>query len=243
MYSLILRFTLTIAFCISLPLQADLYLRNSLKKAQKGDYIVTVISKAYTLFHIYDKKEDILTIEEITVPLNKIPRQNFSWKEWVRNRAPGQTNWMLYNIRLSTGQILDCYSVSKRGWYNIAQWDNFLPTLLNLHLTKIPLNERKKVGPPPSEGSPDQRKIWEPQMILNGKAIPHVKFEAWTTFWPKDGGELSGKRIEVYLPEESEKYPSYFPYWLQIKGAVGAATLRIVDSGSGLVSTAAMPSA
>lgn len=237
-FRFVLLFTiLTLFWCNES--QAELLLRDNLKRAQKGDFIVTAQNKAYTVFHIYDRTDSVLTIEEITVPTGRIPQNNFSWREWVRQGAPCQTNWILYKVLLATGQIQECYSVSKNGWYDMAQADNFLPTLLNLKLTRIPESERKKVGPQPSGGGgPDFRKIWQPKMVLNGVTIPGVKFEAWRTHWPKDTSELSGKTIEVYIPEENEKYPSYFPYWLQIRGTVGAATLRIVDSGSGLVSPA-----
>ena len=47
--------------------------------------------------------------------------------------------------------------------------------------------------------------------------------------------------IEVYVPHESNKYPAYFPYWLQISGMVGKAKVRIVDSGSQLASPARAP--
>jgi hypothetical protein len=67
---------------------------------------------------------------------------------------------------------------------------------------------------------------------VDGNNIPAVPFEAWQTHWPKDGTDLSGKSIEVYVPQENDKYPSYFPYWLQISGMVGNAKVRIVDSGS-----------
>lgn len=221
--------------------EASLLLRENLKKAQAGDFIVTSQSKAYTLFHIYGKSGDILTVEEITIPQNKVPYNNLSWKEWVQRGALHHTNWILYTVQLSTGAIKECFSVSKNGWYDMSQRDSFLPTLLNLQFALVPLDERKKVGPPPHGGGPDFRTVWNPKMMLNGAVIPGVKFDAWRIYWPKDGSELSGKMIEVYLPIEGDKYPSYFPYWLQIKGSVGAATLRIIDSGTGLVSPATLP--
>lgn len=230
-------FLVCVLTCMWGSAQANMLLRDNLKKAQVGDFIVTAQSKAYTLFHIYGKAGDILTIEEITVPNNKASQAS-SWREWVRLGAPSHTNWILYTIQLSTGNIQDCFSVSKNGWYDMAQHDSFLPTLLNLQFRQIPHYERKKVGPRPHGPGPDLRTTWNPKMVLNGVVIAGVKFEGWRTHWPKDNSELSGKRIEVYLPAESDKYPSYFPYWLQIKGAVGAATLRIVDSGAGLVSPA-----
>ena len=224
------------------PCEASLLLRDNLKRAQAGDFIVTFQSKAYTLFHIYGKSGDILTVEEITIPQGKVSRDNFAWKEWVRQGAPNHTNWILYNVQLATGATSNCFSISKNGWYDMSQRDSFLPTLLNLQFAPIPLDERKKVGPPPHGDGPDFRKVWNPKMMVNGVVVPGVKFDALLTHWPKDGSELSGKAIEVYIPQEGDKYPSYFPYWLQIKGSVGgAATLRIIDSGTGLSSPAKLP--
>jgi hypothetical protein len=48
----------------------------------------------------------------------------------------------------------------------------------------------------------------------------------------------SGKSIEVYVPHENNKYPSYFPYWLQISGLISNAKVRIIDSGTGMISPA-----
>ena len=239
--SRIIQFLLSISLWCG-TCEASLLLRDNLKRAQAGDFIVTMQNKAYTLFHIYRKSGDLLTIEEITIPQGKIPSDHFSWKEWVRQGAQQHTNWILYNVQLTNGATSSCFSVSRNGWYDMSQRDSFLPTLLNLQFVQIPLDERKKVGPPPHGDGPDFRKIWNPKMVVNGVIIPDVMFDVLRTHWPKDGSELSGKTIEIYIPQEGDKYPSYLPYWLQIKGSVGgAATLRIVDSGTGLVSPARLP--
>lgn len=216
-------------------LQADgLVLRENLKRAQPGDYLVISSSKTDTLMHIYDKQGNILTIEEIAVPQGRHSNK-ISWKEWVRQNAPGNTSWVMYEIDLQTGQMLRYYSFSKNGWFEIPEADNFLSKLLNLKLTQIPLEARKRVGPKPNSG-PDWRPLWQPRMIAEGRPINNVQFDAWRTKWPRDGSELSGKIIEIYLPQDSQRYPSYFPYWLQINGVVGKAKIRMIDSGSNLQS-------
>ena len=68
-----------------------IYLRDNLKRAQTGDYIVTAQNKTYTLLHIYDKNDSTLTIEEISVPTNNINPNCISWKYWVQQEAPGHT--------------------------------------------------------------------------------------------------------------------------------------------------------
>lgn len=182
--------------------------------------------------HIYDKQQNTITIEEIAVPERCTP--NIGWKDWILQNAPGNTSWVMYDIDLQSGQMVRYYSFTKNGWYSIPDADNFLSKLLNLSLTKIPEESRKRVGPRPSPGGPDFRTLWQPRMVVDGRPVNKVLFDAWRTRWPRDSSELSGRVIEIYLPQESQIYPSYFPYWLQINGAIGRAKVRIIDSGRGL---------
>lgn len=220
--------------------ETAIYLRDNLKKSNPGDFIVTVQNKTYTLLRISDKSDQLLTIEEITIPMEKIAKRH-SWKNWVANNAPGNTSWIIYSIDLTNGKMKENYSFTKKTWYKVSDADNYLSKLLNLRLIKIPLKDRKKIGIPPDGGGPDWRVVWQPQMVVDGKVIPGVQFDAWRTHWPKDGSDLSGRTIEVYVPAENEKYPSYFPYWLQISGMVGKAKMRIIDSGQNLVSPKQAP--
>ncbi len=215
---------------------AALSLRNNLSHSRKGDFIVALQNKNYTLLHIYDKTPETLTIEEITVPSGRMPRMS-SWREWVRQGAPNHTSWILYRVNLADASIRECYSVSQENWLDMSKGDMFLPTLLNLQFTFVPLSERRKVGPPPNVGSPDRRSYWQPKMVVDGKQIQDVSFDAWRTYWPKDNSPLSEKTIDIYIPENQKEYPAYFPYWLEIRGSIaGKATVHVIDSGSGLVS-------
>lgn len=217
------------------PLQAqELFLRDNLQRAQPGDFIVISSNKTQTLMHIYAKQNQVLTIEEIAVPESK-RSSDLGWKEWVRQGAPGNTSWVMFDIDLRTGQMLRYYSFTKKNWFEIPEADNLLSKLLNLKFFKIPDDVRKRVGPKPTSG-PDLRPLWQPRMMVEGKPIQGVPFDAWRTKWPRDGSDLSGKTIEVYLPRDSQRYPAYFPYWLQINGVIGKAKIRIIDSGSRLQS-------
>jgi hypothetical protein len=220
---------------VTLSLQSEeLILRNNLQRAQPGDYIVISANKTQTLLLIYEKRNPILTIEEIAVPESKCS-PNVSWREWVNQGAPGNTSWVRYDVDLQTGQMLRYYSFTKKNWFEIPDADNFLSKLLNLKFTQIPDNARKRVGPK-SRSGPEMRPLWQPRMIVEGQAVKGVMFDAWRTRWPRDGSDLSGKLIEVYLPRDSQRYPAYFPYWLQINGVIGKAKIRIIDSGSKLQS-------
>ena len=220
---------------ISLPLQAEeLFLRDNLQRAQPGDYIVVSSNKTQTLMHIHAKQNQILTIEEIAVPECKRSSE-LSWKEWINQGAPENTSWVMFDIDLRDGQMIRYYSFTKKNWFEIPDADNFLSKLLNLKFTKIPDSLRKRVGPKPISG-PEWRPFWQPRMIVEGRSIQGVVFDAWRTKWPRDGSDLSGRTIEVYLPRDSQRYPAYFPYWLQINGALGKAKIRIIDSGNQLQS-------
>lgn len=230
------HFLTLLIFFISLSLPAcaekELYLRGNLYRATPGDFIVTAQNKTYTLFYIKAKTESILTVEEVSVPAAKMPTQCVAWKEWLESGAPHHTSWIKYDIQLQTGTVLHHYSFSRKEWYAISQADNFLSTLLNLPLKRVPLSERKRVGPK-SETS-ECRQFWQPRMVVDGRIVENVLFNEWRATWPKDGTDLAGRTIEIFVPEESDTYPSYFPYWLQISGMIGKAKIRIIDSGSGL---------
>lgn len=212
----------------------ELILRDNLQRAQPGDYIVVSANKTQTLMHIHSRQNQILTIEEIAVPESK-RSSNLSWKEWVNQGAPNNTSWVMFDIDLRTGQMMRYYSFTKRNWFEIPDTDNFLSKLLNLKFVKIPENARKRIGTK-RRSEHELRPLWQPRMVVDGQTINNVMFDAWRTHWPRDGGDLSGKTIEVYLPRDSLRYPAYFPYWLQINGTIGKAKIRIIDSGNNLQS-------
>lgn len=229
-----MKWFLTFIFLFASLQAQELVLRNNLQSAKPGDYLVISVNKTLTLMHIVEKQNQLLTIEEIALPENRQP-PNSNWKEWVAQNAPGNTSWVMYDVDLQTGQMARYFSYSKNNWYDIPDTDNFLSKLLNLKMTRIPDYDRKRIGPKSGSG-PEMRPFWQPRMIVDGNPVQGVHFDAWRTSWPRDGSDLSNKTIEVYLPKNSQSYPSYFPYWLQINGAVGKAKIRIIDSGSQLKS-------
>lgn len=217
--------------------QMEMMLRDNLSKARPGDFLVTAQNKNYTVLIIRSKEKDLLNIEEITMPMSRVSSEGFSWRNWIQQGASGNTCWLMYAIHLPTGSLRQIFSFTKNEWVTIPQSQNFMSTLLNLRLKQIPYHERKKIGPPPASDSRDRdrRPYWQPRLVVDGQMIKGVIFDGWRTKWPKDGSELSGKIIEVYVPKENDKYPSYFPFWLQVSGVIGNAKARIVDSGTNLV--------
>lgn len=226
-----------IILCLSSQIDAyDLLLRDNIAKASKGDYIVLARAKNLTLWHIYDRTENTLRIEEVTVPGNRIDLRAHSWKEWILQDAPGNISWIIYTIHLENGDILNTFSYTKNSWQRIGPLDNILTTLLNLPFHLISERERKKIGMMRSTLT-----IWNPCMVVDGHVIDNVPFDAFKARWPKDGSDLSGKLVEIYLPQEGDKYPSYLPYWLEASGMIGKAKVRIIDAGKGMHSPRSAP--
>jgi len=211
-------------------------LREGLREAQEGDYIVTAQERNYTVLLVTRKGEQSLIIEEISVPEARFPRGTPSWRQWVQQGAHGHTAWVAYEIDPNTGRMLQQYSFTKNGWCDVNQAENFLSTLLSLRLHPVEDRHRKRVGPLPAQSHRDNRPFWSPRMVVEGQVHRGVPMRPWKTRWPNDGSELAGKIIEVYLPERDGPYPRYFPYWLQVSGVVGKANMRIVDAGQNLQS-------
>lgn len=226
-------------FISASAIEGSLLLRDNLQNAQAGDYIVTAQGKNYCLLHIYDKAPGKLTIEEISIPSSKVPKHHFSWKNWAMEGAAGCTSHVLYSLDPSTGQMQNFFTQKQGRWYEVSPQGNFLSTLLNLQFQFVTPDQRRRVGITLS--SNDRRPLWQPKMVVEGRTIEGIHFDAWKAAWPKDGSDLAGKMIEVYLPQANTGYPSYFPYWLQISGLVGNAKIRIVDSGRGLTSLHSIP--
>jgi hypothetical protein len=232
------RIFLFIALCFCTGIFAEeLLLRDNLRQAHVGDFLVTSINKNYGLLHIYSKGDHALVIEEITVPEGKVAAKYQSWQEWINEGAPCHTSWVMYEVDLDKGQIGEFFSFTKNGWGDFSNQEFNLSTLLNLRLTPIPEDRRKRVGlRPVSSRDVYARPFWQPRMIVNGAVVEGAEFDAWEATWPNDGSDLAGKRIEAYLPSDTTTYLSYFPYWLQISGMAGKAKIRIIDSGYGLKS-------
>lgn len=224
----------------ALPLLAsEITLKNKLAEAKPGHYLVTEQNKIYTLLHIFNRGEEYIIFEEVSVPAARFAAEQKSWSSWLESGAPGHTSWIHFQINLATGTCDEIYSFTDLGWIDTTESNRFLSTLLNLNFHEIPEVKRRRVGPPPGYNKPDCRPLWNPRLTVEGKSYCNVPFSAWKARWPNDRSELSGKIIEVYLPTKDlsdslPPYPLYFPFWLEVEGKIGVAKIRVVDSGTGL---------
>jgi hypothetical protein len=212
-----------------------------MRQAIAGDFLVTVQNSNYTLFLISSADEQRLVVEEISIPEKAWKSKKYTWASWVAKGAPGHTSWVCYDIDLATGQLSDYYSFSRKGWLQVTDMDQFLTTLLKVKFHDITSEKRRKKGHAPSRGAHDHRPIWHPPLVFEGKQIADVSFRAWEATWPKDGSDLAGSTITVYLPETAGTFPTYFPYWIEVSQKIGSGKLRIIDAGKQLSSPKQRP--
>jgi len=211
----------------------SLSLKDNLSTSEAGDYIVISHGKTTVLLHLNKLSKDSAVLEEIVIPSKKI-KSDIDWQDWLDSRSPGNTSWILYEVNLKSGKVELCYSVTERCWLQVSRVDLFLSTLISLNYEKVPLNKRLRIGLPPDGDRPDYRKIWHPGLTFEGKTGEGVLFDAWSARWPRDGGELAGKEIIIYLPASIGKYLNYFPYWIQVKGLAAKFNFKVVDSGKNI---------
>lgn len=217
-------------------------IRRNITQAKENDFVVVAFEQTYTLLHILKASKDEFVMEEITVPSQKLSKNFFGWRDWFMNGAIGHTGWIAYTLDASSGKIKNAYSYTRGSPLEMQSTDLFLSTLFNLNFKKIPLSERRKIGAKAAIAPyMDPNSVWNPPLIVDGKRINGVFFEAWKAKWPNDNSYLSDKNIEIYLPDERTSFSSYFPYWLQISGLIGKAKIRIIDSGSNLMPVKELP--
>ncbi|MEX1013428.1 MAG: hypothetical protein WD595_06285 [Waddliaceae bacterium] len=225
----ILLTTFLILISFSSYANEKLSLIDNLQKANVGDYLVTAQNKCFTVLFLREKVQDGLIFDEVTAPSGKIVKTNWKgWKGWIEQHAPGHTCWVTYKVDVQQGRLTHVYSHTARSWIRPEVQQQILSTLLNIQLNKIPDASRKKRG---SSGS-----TWSPPLVYEGNVVKNAVFSAWTTRWPSDGSQLANQEVLIYLPVTAGPYPTYFPYWIQIKGKLNRATVRVVDSGKDLES-------
>lgn len=221
-------------FCGALS-AGEIQLKGKLAEAQPGSYIVIEQNKTFTFFHIHDRFDNAVVIEEVSIPAASFARNPMNWKTWFESGAPSHTSWIISQVNLDTGIFEETFSFTHKGWIDMSSSNPFLTTLLNLRFQEVSLEERRRIGLPPGHNKADHRPLWNPRLIVNGCVIPNTFFYAYKARWPSDGTELSRKIIEIYLPTDMNHgttwFPAYFPYWLEVDGKIGSAKARVVDSG------------
>lgn len=230
-----MRFFITlISILILLTSKAfPISLKEKMDRAQPGDYIVLQQDKNFAVLFLRSIEQNSVQLEEISTAQN--PRaQNMTWKEWVHNGAPGASGWLIYEIDTQNFRVAECYAPSQRQWVFIDASAQFLPQLLGLNLRKIPLHERRKIGPGPKDGESDNRKIWNPKIFCEGALSKSNSASAFHSEWPKDGSRLAGCTVELYFDDARPSFP--FPIWFEVSNGHYTFKMQAADSGSGMIS-------
>lgn len=221
---------------VSEPTKNPGLLKAALLKAKPGDYVVLNHQKMFSLLHIFDRPSDSLILEEISAPMQaRLPIQS-NWQDWLDQGAPGHHAWVMYELDLETLHIQDIYSCSQKSWKKVFPGEQIFPTLLELTFEPVADSKRKRQGPPLPSGMIDDRPFWNPPIFFEGAKVKQAICQPYFSYWPNDGTELSGKRIEVYLAQEPSNVPHYFPVWMSVVDKLAQTKLRLLDSGEHLVS-------
>lgn len=198
--------------------------QDHLLKSEVGDYVVFEQKGLLTLLSIHSRSNDKIIIEEISLPSHKRPK---NFHTFVQSGAPKATSHLLYELDLSTGTFLECYSFTK-GTFMVPP--ALFKALLSLPLEKSP--HPKRIGTPPLPGAPDNRRLWSPPITFEGQTERPTDFSVFTTYWPDDNSEFAGCRITLYFIPQLP-----FPVHLEFEdGRTHTFKLRTALSGKGISS-------
>ena len=214
-----------------------LSLKDKMSHGSPGDFIITEAqNRSCSLIRLHSVTPTAVTIEEISFPEKHLPK---NLEIWINSGAQGHTSWTLATIDLRQNVLKSAFSFTKGAWLDTSRENSFFLNILDLTLSPVPHEERRRIGPPPTEGS-DTRKIWIPPLVVHGKKVSSPKFSVYRCIHPKDGSPLSGKRIELFFNQDNESFP--FPIWGQVTDSSDAALkFRIIDSGQNLSSPKKYP--
>lgn len=210
---------LTILVLLLFPLQGQNYcLRESLEKAESGNYVVYEQARFYTLLYIKERQQNFIIIDEVSVAaacIESMKRgsQPFDFVQWLKGGSLNSSAWITYSADLTTGLLLKTYSHVRKT----EQSPNpILSTLMNLSCEKATLRKMAKNGT-----------FWNPPLPFEG-GILHNDTSAWRAKWPSDASPLSGADLIIYTAEPP-LLP--LPYWIEIDKEQKRILLRAIASG------------
>ena len=213
---------------------ANVTIKERLIRGNPGDFIVTEQGGNYSILLLRHLDNSRLVLEEITVEKNQIDLKKINWQKWIENRAPGALSWTSLVINLDTNILAQCFSYLENQWIFIEKSDYLFTQLLSLAFRPSKDTERKRIGPAPTPGEIDRRKLWKPQLIRDGKKAKKADYEVLRAKWPSVQTRLSGCIIELYLNVDEPSFP--FPYWMEVQHPHYTFKIRTIDSGSGITS-------
>lgn len=214
------------------PCWGDTSLRERFTGARAGDYIITKQDHTLSVLVVRGHSGDVLTLEEISAPETHAKTLLGDVAQWIAEGAPGNTSWTSFEMDLQAGKLLSCFSHNRGEWLHLEGSESLLSKLFSLHFSKVADRERKKIGPPPQPGETDERRIWNPPLIIAGKKRKNPKFHVLQARWGKEESLLSTSLIQLYFDAENPTFP--FPYWMEIQTPHYNFKVSTLDSGRSL---------
>jgi hypothetical protein len=225
------RFFFLFFLCVGSSL-FSMCLKERWLEAKKGDYAAFLMEKNIIFLWIGSRSDSTVGLEEISIPYEIFQKQKMDYISWIEQKAPGHTAWNSYQIDLDRGKLLSVFSRAKKEVLVLDEANFSLPRLLFLPFQKLPLEEYKRIGPPPLKGEKDLRGLWLPSLWIRGKLIEKPKFIGWKGRWPKDASSFSEANLIIYMDEDRPFFP--FPIWLELTNGHFFIKARLLDSGSNL---------
>jgi len=184
-----------------------------LSSLQKGEIVVYQFRQSVSAVCVEESALRILTTTSDTAA-----REGYSsWLDWVNDGAPGFLNDETIGLKNGKIERIKALSSDRLAWFI---------TLLQLNLVPLPLEQRRRAGPPPRPGERDFRPIWQPKIIVHSKVI-ESKSEAFTAQWPKDSSPMADRELVLYFPVSAQAVQA-LPYRIETRSA--SYFVQVIDS-------------
>jgi hypothetical protein len=221
---------ISLIFCFFQSLYGVVF-KDIFSKGEVGDYSVYQNGSSVTILHIHSKELPFITFEEITLPKEVYTNVNgMDLNTYLQKMAPFSTSWTLMEIDTSTLNITSTYCFLRKAHLVLNKEDTLISSLLSLDLSPVADQHLARTGPR-AASKVDERPIWIPSMVVDGKKHSPKTVDVYAGRWAKDSSPLSEKGIELYILNH---FP--FPYWIQVHGDLGSKKMISIDSGHHLVS-------
>lgn len=205
-----------------------LSLKSRFDHAQVGDYVVTEQDKNLCLLFVRHLDQETLIIDEMTFHENDLPKEFNKWQQAAFGNAYPMS-WISFQFNKQSGILEDAYNFNEKTWLEFQEEEVFLKGLLNLDLSVVKEQERKKIGALPKDGDPDFRKFWAPPLVVHGKKQSKPTYDVFKGRWPEDTSLLSKCHIEMYFSKLDSSLP--FPTWIEINNGHYGFKLKGIDAG------------
>ncbi|MFZ4673532.1 MAG: hypothetical protein ACOYL1_04225 [Chlamydiia bacterium] len=196
-------------------------LKEKCQQGAKGDFVLYQQGNQLVYISIYDRLEKSIVFEEIHTSDTNKELHLETPSEWVRSGAKGATQWILYELDLDTGEVLESYCPPKRAFITFDQDPPIISKLFTISWDQMPDNRRKHL--------PKTNKIWSPPKKVSNTLVAMEQSTLFRYYWPKDGSFLSELRVDLHLdPNTAET----FPYMVDIQNKIRPlARFHQIDQG------------